>query len=1215
MENKQQNPESNPAGNPAGGRDCAVCGYQNPAKTQTCLNCGSALETGCPVCGQAVPGHYKFCSRCGAAMPASPLPETALQRAGQVQQNLRALMPTALAQKISAAAGEILGEYREVAVLYVNVMNASFTPDTPDNENTYLLMDEALRLLVEVVYRYEGAVDKFTGDGLVALFGAPVAHENDTERAVRAALEMQTVIRPWQEQVKQTHGFDFRVRMGINTGPVIAGKVGNDLHMEYTVIGETVTLAYHLQLAAEPGAILVSKEIYQQTRPLVEYRALPPLTMKWLPQPIRAFQARHLRDKPAWLDDRLRLHVPMIGRAHNMGQLHQALQAVQQYGQNRVAVVSGEAGIGKSRLVAEFRRAVDTGKVGVYQGNCLTYARQKPLWVVAELVRDLIHLPENGPEADRVAAFRAYLEQQNLARPEVLPYLAHLLGLPQDGPELESRLQSLDPAMLQRQTHAALRQLFLAKAQQQPTVLIFEDLQWVDQASRDFMEYLIQTTADAPLLLVLVTRDLEPGTGLQSLASLAEAEPERWVDVPVRALSPSEGQLLADHLIPQTTAQAWGLKQQIVTRAQGNPFFIEELIRALIDQNGLVRTSDGGGWQVTLQATELLKTVPGTVKGLILARFDRLPESMRNLLQKAAVLGATFPVSLLQSLANTSTGTLAFQLDRLEAQQFLKPVQFRSRPGYIFQHALLQETIYSTLLKRDRARIHTRAAEAIEQSDFWLPEEQAEVLAYHYVQSSRPDKAIPHLLVAADNAARRCVYDTAIAHYRQAIRLLAARSVEPDRQFFQARLGLGRSLKFVGEFDAAAQILTEALQSLWRWEQAQDPAAITPILVEGLRQVADIRQREGRYDAAWQYLEAGLQLVGQAESPEQVSLRRALLDRMAWIRFRQSKLQEAWTLANEAVSGLKTDTTADPARLASLLNTLGGICWHQGKLDEAIGYVERSLSLYESMGYLWGTAIAYGNLGILYEVLGNWLKAAEYYNRAYAVQQLIGNPEGQALSLENLGLLHMVMGEHRLSRQELEDSLSIRRRLGDAWGAAQCHINLAQLALIQERLDDALAQANSAREASQKIESAEIQVQLQWVQARIRADSGELETGLNAAEQALEMARSVGLVEKEIDCLRGLGALRARAGQHTEAENLLLASVNLAIKQNDPYRRGLALFELGRLYRQMAQTNRAEQSKWQTKAQATLKSAARLFETLGAAYDLRLVQSLAAAAG
>jgi predicted ATPase/class 3 adenylate cyclase len=1120
-------------------------------------------------------------------------------------------MPKALAEKINAASVKIAGERREVTVLFLDVTNFTAAAHLMDSEDVYVLIDEAMSLLIEVIYKYEGTIDKFTGDGLMALFGAPVAHENDPERAIRAALEMQSIVGTWRTGIKQRYGLDFQTRIGINTGSVIAGNLGSDLHMEYTVIGDTVNLASRLETAAKPDTILVSAETYQCTEPLFEFEALPPLMVKGMPDPILTYQPLSLREKPEGGRGLPGLQAPLVGRVSDLARLQEALTHVRQDGHSQIVLLTGQAGLGKSRLVAEFRRSLDSAETRVYQGNCLTYARSTSFHLVAELLRNLFHLSESDPEELQQQVVQTYLDQLNLAQTDILPYLLHVLGLPQLQPQLEDRLRLLEPAMLQRQTHAALRQLFLAEARLGPTVLIFEDLHWLDPASREFLQYLIQTTEEAPLLLIMVSREAERNTILQPLLAAARQEPERLVDLPLAALSASEGQALADYLISQTSAEAQTVKQHIVARAEGNPFYVEEIIRMLIDQGGLQRTTANDSWKITPQANDLLQTVPGTVRGLILARFDRLPETVRWLLQKAAVLGSSFPTSLLHQLADTGPDTTTVQLSQLEARQFLTGAPFRAQPGYTFQHALLQETLYHTLLKRDRRQIHLQVAQIIEASSLWQPEEQAELLVYHYAESNSPAQALPHLITAAGNAARRCAYETAVRHYRQAMTLLPAQPDDLSPDFFQVRLGLGRSLKYVGEFSAASQVLSEAIEHLRGFDLPTRSTSWQPLLVEGLRQLADVQQRQGSYDEALIHLETGLQVLGEAASEEEPRLWRALLDRMAWIRFRQGQLTEAFDLANQATANLDPADTDDPIRLASLHNTLGGVSWQQGQLAEAVAYVERSLALYERVGYSWGQGIAYANLGILAYTQGRWAEAADYYEQAYAWHENIGDLQHQAINLENLGILHTVMGNHETARQELESSLSIRQRLGDTWGTAQSHVNLAYLALVQARFDAAETHAQTTLILSQTIgSSAEIEVPARWCLALVQAEHGQLEAGLQSARQAVEMARSAGFLEGETDSLRVLGSLNARAGHYTQAETFLRNSIKLSSQQKMRYRHGLALLELGSVYLSRFRIDEANRDQWQAQALDTLNEAVRQFESLGAAHDLHLAQTV-----
>ncbi len=1121
-------------------------------------------------------------------------------------QSLRALMPEPLAEKVSAAAVEIVGERREVTVLFLDIVNFTATAHTLDSEDVYLWTDKIMRLLAEVIYKYEGSIDKYTGDGLMALFGMPVAHENDAERAVRAALEITDVLQPLQQQFQRQYNLDLKIRIGINTGLVIAGKIGSDLHVEYTVIGNTVNLANRLQGIADPGTIVVSFATYQRTQPFFEYQTLAPSTVKGKPRPVGAFRPLGLRTTPGQVRGLSGLRGPMVGRQNALTRLQNALAQVRQYRHSQVVLITGEAGVGKSRLVDEFRRSVARSDVSFYQGVCLTYTRSNPLRLLANVLRDMMHLTEADPAEMQYETVQTYLQRLGLADNDVLPYVINVLGLEQPDPTVEARLRHFDSTVLQKLIHAALRRIFLAEADLAPTVLVFDDLHWIDPASSDFLEHLIRTVDNIPLMLVLVSRETERETVVGPLIAAAEQYHDPLTDIQLRPLSQVEGQLLVDQLLEHATDEALSVKQRIVERAEGNPFYAEEIVRMLIEQDGLVHENDA--WHVAPQANDLLQKVPGTLSGLIMARFDRLPQDQRWTLQRASVLGSTFPVDLLQEISGASSETIAIQLSALEARQLLIALPFGLGQSYAFRHALIQEVVYDTLLKRDRQRIHEQAALAIERGTFWLPHEETEALAHHYAESPNPARAIPYLIDAAENAGRRCANETAIHHYRQALALIQEQSTSRSDHWLRVEMGMGQALKFVGQFSEASQMLEKALQYLLLLSAQVKSKALLPILINSLKELADIRMREGALDTAIDHLQAGLDAVGKEGTETHPHLWRLLIDRLAWVRFRQGDLETAFALASSATLGLDLDTGDDPMTLASLYNTLGGVFWQWGNLSEAANYVESSLELYQSTGYAWGMAIAYTNLGVLHYVQGLWPEAVDYFEHAYTLRRENGYLPEQALNLSNLSQLRIAMGEHAQARKDLETGLAISQRLGEGFGIVLAEVGLAQLAVTQSRFQDAMTHIDTVMGLSEAAGEYQI-THARWLLALAQAGMGDLQAGLETAAQALEMARASGLAEMETDCRRVLGTLHARAGDYSEAETLLREAVDLSLQLNAPYSRGQALFELGCLYESLARTDDPAQADWRAKSLTVLEEAIEQFERLGAARDLQMARA------
>ncbi|MFN2111256.1 MAG: ATP-binding protein [Anaerolineae bacterium] len=1123
---------------------------------------------------------------------------------------LRLLMPDALAAKISHAVAGTVGERREVAVLHVGMESlptreSSAGHELPvDNEILYLLSDEAIHALADVIYQYEGTIDKFSGDSLVALFGMPLAHENNAERAVRAALDILLASQALKADFQERYGIDFRIHIGIHTGTVIVGQVDNDLHINCTVVGNTFDLVEALAAAADEDMLLVSFEVYQRTHPLIAYEAQPLVTFGKPTRSIRVFRPLYVQADRNAARGLFGIHVPMVGRCAILESLQQAFEDTCNTQRSRVALVTGEVGLGKSRLVREFREVVSHSGVPIYQGNCMTYARAKPLHLFANLLRDIFYLAEPDPPDVQFEALRASLDRLGMNSPDILSHVSSILGLELGDDSVQMHLRSMDDAVLQKMTHTVLQQVIVATARLMPVVLIFEDLQWVDAASRDVLVHLLRTIDDVPLLMILVSRDVERDTVIQPLIAAANERHDALLDLCLSSLPDADLAQLLDQLVVESTDVAQALKRRIAERADGNPLCAEEIVRMLIDNGGLALSE--GCWCVTPSAMTLVEQLPGTLNGLVMARFDRLPESARSLLQKTAVLGYTFPADVLKRIAGVSANDVDTGLDLLVARQFLIPETSESIQVYTFRHVLIQEAVYATLLKRDRQRLHLQVAQAIEDSDAWLLGERVEALAYHYAESTNPEKAIPHLVAAAKNAAHCCDYETAVTHYQNALSLVTSSGGENQCDLLAMRIGLGRALKYTGEYAEASKVLEQALRDgLYLQTKISSMPQIMPQLVRGLSELADIRHREGASEKAAEYLKASLATIDNQGRQNFLPLWRTVVDRMAWVRFHQGKLDEAFQLAISAVTSVDLEQAEDPITLASLYNTLGGVLWQQGNLSEAITYVERSLRLYERIDYQWGMANAYGNLGVLHYTLGNWPSAADILERAEMLQKRVGDLQHRAITLNNLGTLYLAMGQHEAARQNLVSSLDAFERLGDAWGAAQVHVGMARLALIQSHFEDAIAHADAGLRMMDTVGA--YGVEARWIMALSLAET-DSPRSISEAEAALHTAQEAGLTEQEADCRRVLGTLHARAGNYLEAENLLRKSVDLALHANVPYAQGLALVELGKLYESIAHSQQTEREEWSAKALSAYHEAEEQFHRLGAAYDLQGVQ-------
>ncbi len=1137
----------------------------------------------CPSCAGVIERSDRFCRNCGERLvQAAPI----------------APDPAVVTQSVPEASTR-----REVTVVFVDVTNFTATSRELDSEEVFVWMDDTLRVLAEVVLHYEGTIDKYTGDGMMALFGAPIAHENDPERAVRAGLEMQAVLEPLRDQIRERQGIDFRVRIGINTGSVVAGHLGGDQHAEYTVLGDAVNIAARLEKAALPGTVLVSTSTYERTSKLFRYEPMPPLLVKGVDLPLQTYRPLPSDSRLVTMRGLAGLRSSMVGRAADLKALQQVLEHVEQSGRSRLAIITGEAGIGKSRLIAELRQSAAEAPFRFFQGACLAHTRSTPLWIVADLIRDIVGLSATEPALTQREQLFAYVIAHGLVADDLLPFLLHALGLEAALTDYEPLLRALDAVMLQNQTHAVVRQLLLAEAAIVPCVLIFDDLHWIDQASRVFLEYLLQTTPDAPIATVLVARESARVTVIDRIVAALPRDEQPPTNILLAELSEPDSHRLIYQLLGNSTDEVAPVAHLIAQRAEGNPFYIEELIRMVIDRGGLVADSDR--WHVTPNTQAILRDVPPNLQSLILARFDQLPIAYRTVLQSAAVLGRSFPAPLIDQLGRDERVSSLDLLHDLVERQYLFEEPFGAEQGFAFRHVLIQDAIYGTIMRRERLILHERAAEAIAQGKYWPPDEQAEVLAYHYTEGPQPDRAIPLLLNIAESAARRYANDTAIHRYREAIALMQEYPASYGAMAIRARLGLGRSLKFTGNLDESSQMLGEALDRLHVVQMIRSIWLAT--MVDVLGDLADVRFHAGALDQAVAYLEQGLAVLGSTAAQAYPQLWRVLMNRLAYVRLRQGDLERAFDLAYEATRD--ADNTDDIQTLANLYSTLGGVRYEQGQLTEAAQYVERSLDLNQRLNYPWGMANCYTNLGILYYAQGLWQKAVERFSRSDMLRKEIGYVVGQALNRTNLGLLHMALGEHEQARADFETSLAISQRLGDDYGIIRATLGMAHLAVTQAHYSQAnilIQQAEGLLGAAGEDEA----IQVRWLRALILGATGDLPGGIELAGTALEMARSAGISEQEVESLRVLGHLQRMAHHYAAAQQSLRDLVDLCAQRDDPYQHGLALLELGLLYVNTAQSDGRSivSEPERIAAQQILNQASTYFTRLGARYDLDIAQ-------
>ncbi len=657
---------------------------------------------------------------------------------------------------------DLQGERRRVTVMFADIAGFTALADRADPEKVRNLVNGCFERLVPVVTKYGGTVEKFIGDAIMAVFGVPSAHENDPERALRSALEMQEALAAFNV----AHNTQLGVHIGLNTGLVIAGDVGTTDRKDYTVMGDAVNVASRLADAAQQGQVLVGPDTYRLTSHLFAFQAVGPLRLEGKDEPIPAYELLGRQGQTARLGalEARGISSPLVGREAEVAAFTGCIERLLG-GQGSLVSIIAEAGLGKSRLAAEVRQQTTGQHLTWLEGRTLSYGQNISYWPFLEIIQTDAGITTEDGEEQR---WEKLERRVNALFPdeaaEFLPYLATLLSLEVPG-ALAERVRYLDSEAMGRQVFRTARRFLARLAMERPLVLVFEDMHWMDESSALLVEHLLPLAREVPMLICGVGRP-DPETAAARLEAVAARDyADCYTRVRLEPLSRADSAQLVHNLVAIDDMPS-RLRELILQKAEGNPFFLEEVIRVLIDLGGLVRDRGTGRWRVTAQAGQI--AIPDTLQGVIMARIDRLEGEVRDVLKLASVIGRSFFYRVLKAIAEAEQ-----QLDRdLEELQALELVREKARIPeleYIFKHALVQEAAYESLLLQRRRELHRQVGECIEALFPDRLDEFYGLLSYHYTRAEEWAKAQEYLLKAGDQAGKIAADAEALAHYRQAL--------------------------------------------------------------------------------------------------------------------------------------------------------------------------------------------------------------------------------------------------------------------------------------------------------------------------------------------------------------------------------------------------------------------------------------------------------------
>jgi class 3 adenylate cyclase/tetratricopeptide (TPR) repeat protein len=1101
---------------------CLSCGFENPAGGKFCGGCGTPLTIACPRCRASNSPTFKFCSECGASLAAAgEAPKDAVFRVQEAK--VRAYTPSHLAERILTSAPALEGERKAVTVLFADVAGFTRISSQVSAEDLHLVMDGCFERLSEAVHGYEGTINQFTGDGIMALFGAPIAHEDHAERAVHAALAIQDAMAGYGATLARERGVEFRMRIGLNSGTVVVGKIGDNLRMDYTAQGDTVNLAARLEQACLPGTVLVSDTTRRLAAGAFTFRTLPPLSVKGKDIPVVAHEVIGPQERRGRVDVATEL-TPLVGRQRELGHLQEALDRVR-HGRGEVVGIVGEAGVGKSRILLEFRQQV-AQDVLYLEGKCISYGQSIPLLPIVELLKRGFRIVEG----DREDAIREKVVRGLHSLGADARSIAFLLGLL--GVETEdATLRGLAAEARRRYTFEALRALAIAASARRPIVFAVEDLHWIDPASQDFLRYLAENTMRAAVLILVTHRPgYAPPWSDRSyysqivLSPLSEGESERVVESVLR--------------VPSLPA---AVKMLICQKAEGNPFYLEEITRSFLDTGILARAN--GGYELTRPVTA--QDVPDTVQGVIMARIDRLAETRKRTIQTAAVIGREFAAHLLGRIADIQ-GRLEDSLTELRALEFIYEKTLFPDLEYVFKHALVQDVAYGSLLKPRRRALHELVGRAIEELYADRLDEHVAELSHHFAQGEVWPKAFAYARRAGDRARAIFANREAIHFYTQALHAAGRMSPPPDDTallgIHEARGSVWHLLsnndQAVADFEAMQQaaarlgdrvkegeaLCNQAGSHWWRLSEAYkglvekcareamviaEETGDERILARGLYSLAMVDQKAGALR------EADAKLQRSVEICRRRNLTGPLVTDLTWLgahaswrgEYRASieRSREAASLAESSHEGFY-----ELVALCFQCNANMAL----GNWDVALRTLDQVRQKSREREAKYGIARSMNTLGSIHHQLGDVRHAVELNEEArdFSRAAKLGNPE--IYSIINLADDHLALGEIGAARGILiETAERLQKGYFDShlwkWQMGVALL-FARLFLLERDLDRVEIHLGEALEIAGRTESRRHLAEGRRLRGELMVTAGRTEGAQVELRRALEIAESTG---------------------------------------------------------------------------------------------------------
>jgi class 3 adenylate cyclase/tetratricopeptide (TPR) repeat protein len=1108
--------------------NCPSCTHANPEDSVFCEDCGAKLERTCASCGTGNSPAARFCRKCGNPMTQTGTPAAVSDRTP------RDYTPKHLADKILQSKSALEGERKQVTVLFADVKGSMELAEQVDPEEWHRILDRFFQILADGVHRFEGTVNQYTGDGIMALFGAPIAHEDHAQRACWAALHLRDELRRYADELRVERALNFSTRMGINSGEVVVGKIGDDLRMDYTAQGQTVGLAARMEELAAADRVYLTQHTADLATGYFELRDLGASRIKGLSEPLRLFELEDVGRLRTRIEvSRARGFSKFVGRADELASLEVALERARS-GSGQVVGIVGEAGLGKSRLCYEFEETCRARGIPVQHASGVSHGKAIALLPILELFRQVlgISLGDDEREARQKIAGAIVLLDEELR--EELPLLFDFLGVP----DSERPAPALDGEARQRRLLALLKRYSIARSQREPVVLVFEDLHWIDSATETFVEALADATEGARTLMVVNFRPEYRSEWMhRSYYQQLALRPldHRGVDDMLR-------EWLGDD------ASLAGLCQRVFERTEGNPFFIEEVVQSSIESGRLEGTC--GHYRLVGELDEI--EIPATVQSVLAARIDRLGEREKRVLQLCAVIGEDLRESLIGRVAELAGSELEEALRSLLHGEFLYERALYPELEYAFKHALTRDVAYDSQLRASRARVHAAVAKALEELHAEALDEKAALLAHHWEQAEESLEATRwHHRAAQWMYTRNPIH---MLQHAQKVRELLA-EVPESPETLELRV------------DALRSILVSA------GHLGLEEAEFTPLVEEGnalLSRGGDARAHAlflfgtgfalmmaGRLRAAMPALEQG---AARADESGDSELRAVMRTPLAIAHVLGGSCDRLLAVTEEGIDilggGAAAEADSSPTNpYHRLLSSRGFGLALSGRLGQARAVLDRALELTMERGDLVYAMLTHWYCTYLETLRGSPSDAIAHARQSVEYAENMGAAAGLVNAYQTLGWAQVCNEQLDEARAALEHAEAIAPGSG-----ANYPMVLARLAAARAGLGDHSRAREAAAEAAaiadrEGVRHASIQLSL----ARVLRSADGL-----AAEREIEAA---------LDCALGL---IEETGSRVFMPEVHEERAELARLRGDDATRERELREAHRLYTEMGATGHAE---------------------------------------